>query len=1005
MKMNNKTITAALTVAIMAASSLTSSASDYSVDFGNIDRNCAVAGDEKSDLKYARELYEHGMYVKAREIFLSYPENPFANGYAVLCDIKMKSYAAQAAMEKYIEKYPYSGLVPQMKYADALNLFDIPDYPAASAEFSQIKAKSLYKSQLAEFRFKKAYADFQIGSVDSALEGFLEVSSLPKNDYQAPSAYSAAYIYYEREQFAEAEKWFAKSVKDPRFAEVSAYYILECRFMDKDYKYVTDNAEKIFASVPNERKPHLARIISESYLVQGDASAAKKYYDLTDTASGTRKDHFYAGSLLYALSDYKGAVENYSKMDDRSDSLGQIANYQMAYGYIKLKNKVAAMDAFKDAAYEEYDADIQEDAYFNYAKLAFDLNHDPSVFEQYIKKYPELAKGDRIYSYIALAALYNHDYAAAVEAYDNIDVLDKDMKANYMKANYLRAEQLISSGSYRKAIPCLKTAAYYSGKRSPFNQLSRYWLAESYYRSDDYAKAAEVYKTLYNNSALYGRPEGNLLPYDVAYCYFKSGAYPSSCEWFDVYLQSGDKSRRTDALTRKGDSYFIDKNYKDAIASYEAAIRSGGRANDLYPYYQAGLALSLTNKTKDEINLLAPVAQTAPTASFWSETVYELGRAYMADDDNANAAEIFKKLSSESRDSTYRARALIGLGMISANESQFDDALGYYKQVVSRMPSTVYSEDALRAIESIYQTKQEPEAYFAYLKTLDCQGTEGNEETMFFNAAEQIFLAENYQKAIKSLQAYLDEYPQGSNVNLAEFYMAESYKNIGKKEQACDWYKKVIECGETSFVEAASLSFAKLSYSIEHYNDAYSGYQSLLENAKIENNKHTAIVGMMNSAYNAKDYDAAVSNAVKVAADKRSDKDEVRHAQYIEAKSYLASSRRNEAFAILRKLSSQKSTPEGAEAAYLIIQDAYNQGKFDEVEKLVYAFSDAGSDQTYWLAKAFVTLGDSFAERDDMAQAKATFESVRDGYEPSGKNDDILDNVNMRLKKIAQREK
>ena len=107
---------------------------------------------------------------------------------------------------------------------------------------------------------------------------------------------------------------------------------------------------------------------------------------------------------------------------------------------------------------------------------------------------------------------------------------------------------------------------------------------------------------------------------------------------------------------------------------------------------------------------------------------------------------------------------------------------------------------------------------------------------------------------------------------------------------------------------------------------------------------------MMNSAYNAKDYDAAVSNAVKVAADKRSDKDEVRHAQYIEAKSYLASSRRNEAFAILRKLSSQKSTPEGAEAAYLIIQDAYDQGKFDEVEKLVYAFSDAGSDQTYWLA-------------------------------------------------------
>ena len=36
----------------------------------------------------------------------------------------------------------------------------------------------------------------------------------------------------------------------------------------------------------------------------------------------------------------------------------------------------------------------------------------------------------------------------------------------------------------------------------------------------------------------------------------------------------------------------------------------------------------------------------------------------------------------------------------------------------AEMPSSEYSEDALRAIESIYQTKQEPEQYFAYLKTL-----------------------------------------------------------------------------------------------------------------------------------------------------------------------------------------------------------------------------------------------------------------------------------------------
>ena len=52
------------------------------------------------------------------------------------------------------------------------------------------------------------------------------------------------------------------------------------------------------------------------------------------------------------------------------------------------------------------------------------------------------------------------------------------------------------------------------------------------------------------------------------------------------------------------------------------------------------------------------------------------------------------------------------------------------------------------------------------------------------------------------------------------------------------------------------------------------------------------------------------------------------------------------------------------------------------------------------LAKSFIVLGDSFAEREEFEQAKATFESVRDGYEPSGPDDDVIDDVTMRLKKM-----
>ena len=100
----------------------------------------------------------------------------------------------------------------------------------------------------------------------------------------------------------------------------------------------------------------------------------------------------------------------------------------------------------------------------------------------------------------------------------------------------------------------------------------------------------------------------------------------------------------------------------------------------------------------------------------------------------------------------------------------------------------------------------------------------------------------------------------------------------------------------------------------------------------------------------------------------------------MEAKSYLATSQRDKAFSILKTLSALPATPEGAEAAYLVIQDRYDQGKFEEVETLVYKLSDSGTDQNYWLAKSFIVLGEY--------------------YFTIGREEDVLDNVKMRLGKI-----
>lgn len=961
----------------------------------------------REQFRHALSMYERGLYSDARALFSAMAPDAQSEGYEVLCAATLRTEGYETMISNYLDKYPYSGLAPLIHYRYGLNLFDDEEYRKAGEEFSSFTVKDLPKDYATEYTFKSAYSDFGTGDYDGALHGFSKVMSMPRNDFTAPSQYATGYIWYEREDFKEALEWFNQSVRDPRFEEMSNYYIMECHFMMKDYNYVTAHGADMYGRVPEERKPHLARLISEAYLVKGDAATAREYYDeIRDTPGKERGDYFYAGSLLYATKDYQGAIDNYTKMTHRTDSIGQVANYNLGYSYIQTKNKVAALSAFKDAAQAKYDTTMQEDAFFNWAKLAFDINTDSSVFDEYIKKYSDKVKGQQIYAYQAVAALYNHDYEAAVAAYDNIDELDQNMVGNYMRANYLRANQLIRNSSYRSAVPCLKAAAYYSDKHSSFNQLARYWLAEAYYRDDQFAQARSLFNELHNLSALEGKPEGKLIPYNIAYCYFKEGNYDMASKWFSEYIADSRATNRKDAMTRNGDSHFIRKDYKGAISAYGDVISAYPALDDMYPYYQSGIAYGLSNNLPKKIEILSNVEKARNTVPFYSETLFELARAYADSKNEDKAMQSYRKLNSETKDSTFMARALIGMGMISRNRARYDEALGYYKKVVEQMPSSAYAEDALLAIESIYQTRQEPEKYLAYVETLDPKKIkiEGNPEDMLFNAAEQIFLAGNYQKAIVSLESYIDKYPQGRFIRSADFYLAESLRMEGKIDQACDYYRMVMESGDASFAEISALNFANLSYGLEKWNDAYEGYDKLLSIARMDANKRTAKAGLMRSAFGGKRNAEAISWADEVLIDAQSSQDLKREADFIKAKSYLASSDRDNAFSLFRKLSKQPKTAEGAESAYLLIQDSYDQGDFKSVEDQVFAFADTGSSQTYWLAKAFILLGDSYVDRDDLEQARATFESVRDGYKPTGDSDDVLDSVRMRLEKLSQLE-
>jgi tetratricopeptide (TPR) repeat protein len=210
-----------------------------------------------------------------------------------------------------------------------------------------------------------------------------------------------------------------------------------------------------------------------------------------------------------------------------------------------------------------------------------------------------------------------------------------------------------------------------------------------------------------------------------------------------------------------------------------------------------------------------------------------------------------------------------------------------------------------------------------------------------------------------------------------------------------------MESGEGALSESATKNYADLCYKLEKYSDAARGYETLEKTANFKENKLEAVMGEMRSYFCNKEYKTASLRAEQIISDKQYGAEQRDEAMYYEGRSLLALGERVKAIESLKKLSENPKTALGAEAAYLVIQDSFDNGKFDKVEKQTFTLSKSKTPQTYWMARSFIVLGDSYAERGNKEQALATYKSIRDNYK--GKDDDIISTVTARINKTEEK--
>jgi tetratricopeptide (TPR) repeat protein len=953
-------------------------------------------------LESARKLYYSGSYYAAEKAFTELGKESLRTldrseieAYKVMCAIALDKVNAEGLVNTFCSKYPNAPQQSMVREALASRYFDTGKYTEALAIYNTINPNHLYRNRRTDFTFKKAYSNMRTGGYERAAEGFAQVLAGPYSQYTVPSTYYKGYVHYIQQQFDQAVPLFEKVGKGNQFSQMAEYFAVESKLMLKDYDYVIQHGEPLYAELDKEMQSSLARILSEAWYEKGDQEKARHYLDIY-TQSGaelSRKDHYFSGIVSYSLKSWPAAIESFSHVLSQDDELGQNAWYYTANSYLQTRNKIAALEAFKAASDCDYDKVIQEDAFFNYAKLSFDVNADITPFRTYMERWPASGKDDIIHNYMATAFLLSKDYRSAVEALSAIRVHTPESAANLQKASFLRAMQLIEGKSYRAAEPLLEEAAS-SGDNLALANLARFWLAECCFRDERWAEAIAINNNLLADNAFRSSSEYPQALYNQAYSYLKSGNYVYAENNFRNFLNvSGEYQQyERDAQTRLGDACFMQGKYADAAETYEKVYEADPASEDLYPVLQSAIAYGLMGKDAKKIELLKQVTRLNRTAPLYPQALFELGRTYVQTGKNDSASECFFTLLGM-KGNDYYTKALLELALINANSRKYDKAIEYYKTVVDYAPDSPEAEDALAGLESLYRQRNQPELFLSYLEEIGRGDIKSDEEKeqMLFNAALQLYTAGNWTAAINPLQRFIAQYPASGRTPRATLCLADCLRQTGRLESAADTYQKVTVMRDPTCQEEAWKAYATINYDLQHYEKAEEAYRQLIGRTRDGATRTTALEGLMRAAYGAKDYPEVIRAAQMLGT---------REAHFLMAKALRTQGERERASVLFEELAANRDDAYGAESAYTLIQDAFDRGDFDEVQEAVYAFSDSGSGQVYWMARSFIVLGDAFAARGDRMQAEATYNSILDGYQPYGEGDDILDQVRSRMNQL-----
>tara|TARA_B100000508_G_scaffold137355_1_gene131564 strand:+ start:77451 stop:80540 length:3090 start_codon:yes stop_codon:yes gene_type:complete len=956
---------------------------------------------EYADFYRAEELFAKEQYSAARKEFSLFlqefkdtedPQYIKARYYEGLAALHLYNNDAVKLLREFINEYPESiykndiyfkigqYFYQRKKYLDALEWLDKTDKSALENEV------------IAEYYFKLGYSNFQLGNYSEARNAFYEIKDDSSN-YSPPALYYYSHIAYQNKTYQEALDGFLKLRDHPTFKDEVPYYITQIYYLLGNFEKVTEFAPDLEDQSVDKNTAEMNLLIGDAYYKIKKYDEAAAYLEDYDRRKKTTREQDYAlGYAYYKSQQYEKAIKMFDRVSNVEDGLAQTALYHIAQCYMETEELNYARTAFESASLMKFDAKVQEDALYNYAVLSYRLDYNPYneaifAFELFLQEFPNSKRKEDVFSYLVNVYSSTKRYKQALNSLDRIGDLNIQLKTAYQIIAFNMGVEKYERGLYEESMGAFEKVDKYDVDPELTGK-ALFWSADALYMLNDYLGAIKKYRDFLAVPGVNDRELKQAAYYNIAYGYFEIKDWTQAIQSFRTYTQLSDlkdEQKVADAYARIGDCYYTREtpDFEKSALNYEKALSYKKDNQDRVLYSLAKVYGFLPNKRTAKINTLLDIINNHSNSSYMILSIFDVAISYKNEGNYTKALNYFDQIVRDYPNNILVKDALIETADIKFKQKKYEQSESYFRRVLNE-----YSLDdatckrATQGLIDIFKaTRRQAEISTLRTEYACAEISEDDEEAIFYEAANELYLNENYDEAIPEIKKYLDRYPNGRFAIQLLSYIGDIYYQQEELDQALVYYENIIARPNSAFTEEALVRASKILYNDEKYDRALPHYEKLEDLASTPQVIFNTRVGLMRCNYILENFENAAEAAQKVLKDELLDNETIRlEGNYIAGMSLFKTEEYEEAIPYLKWTEENTGKVRGTEALHTMANAYYELENYEKAEEIHQRLMKRKPAYDYWIAKSLILQARVFIATDDLFQAEKTINLVLNNY-------------------------